>query len=112
MPLLSEAAKAANGNLSIDSRKGIGTKVKAEFQFSHIDRKPIGDMAQTVMTLVMGNPEVELIYTHIKDNCKCHLDTREIKTRLGDKPINSPDGIRILKENLKEIQMKLKGEKK
>ncbi len=38
LPLLSEAAKAANGRLSLESKKGEGTKVKADFQYTHIDR--------------------------------------------------------------------------
>ena len=57
LPLLSEAAKAVNGHLSITSKIGEGTKIKAEFQYSHIDRQPLGNIGQTIITLVMGNPE-------------------------------------------------------
>lgn len=101
LPLLSEAARVANGELSIQSKKGKGTKIKATFQYSHIDRKPLGDISQTIITLVMGNPEVDIIYMHKKNSCIYYLDTRKIKTQLGGKPINSPEGIRMLKEDLK-----------
>src|SRR4030042_1820663 len=43
LSLLSESAKAANGHLSIRSKRGRGTRVRADFQYSHIDRKPLGD---------------------------------------------------------------------
>ncbi len=101
LPLLSEAAKAANGHLSIESKKGEGTRIKADFQYSHIDRKPLGDIGQTIITLVIGNPEIDIIYVHKKNNQKYILDTRRIKAQLKEEPINSPDGIRKIREDLK-----------
>ena len=101
LPLLSEAARAANGDLSIKSRKGEGTRIKATFQHSHFDCQPLGDIGQTILTLVMGNPEVDIIYIHKRNNHMHCSDTRKIKTQLKDKPINSPEGIRMLKEDLK-----------
>ena len=102
LPLLSEAAKAANGKLSIKSKKDEGTKIKADFQYSHIDRKPLGDIGQTIITLVIGNPEIDIIYLHKKNSRKYILDTRKIKAQLKETPINSPDGIRMIKEDLKK----------
>ncbi len=104
LPLLSEAAKAANGHLSIRSKKGEGTRIKADFQASHIDCKPMGDIVQTIITLVMGNPEIDLIYVHKKNNHTYRLDTRKIKAQLKEMPINSPSGIRMIKEILKNIE--------
>jgi anti-sigma regulatory factor (Ser/Thr protein kinase) len=102
LSLLSEAAKAANGHFSIQSEKGEGTKVKADFQYSHIDRKPLGDIGQTIITLVIGNPEIDLVYVHKKNSHEYSLDTRKIKAQLKDAPINSPAGIRMIKEDLKK----------
>jgi len=102
LPLLSEAAKAANGHFSIQSEKGEGTRIKADFQYSHIDRKPLGDIGQTIITIVIGNPEIDLIYMHKKNNQKYSLDTRKIKARLKEAPINSPAGIRMIREDLKK----------
>ena len=104
LPLLSEAAKAANGHLSITSKKGEGTKIHADFQYSHIDRKPLGDIEQTIITLVVGNPEIDLVYVHKKNAHTYKFDTRIIKAQLGDRPINSLDGMRKTRENLKKIQ--------
>jgi len=103
LPLLSEAAKAANGRLSIRSKKGKGTRVRADFQYSHIDRKPLGRMGQTIITLVIGNPEVDFIYIHKRDDHQYCLDTKKIKTQLKGRPINSPEGIRLIREDLKRI---------
>ena len=104
LPLLSEAAKAANGHLSIRSEKGKGTMIRADFQYSHIDRKPMGNMEQTIITLVMGNPEVDFIFVHKENNNEYRMDTSEIKAQLMETPINSPAGIRMIKEVLKSIE--------
>lgn len=103
LPLLSEAAKAANGRLSIESKTGEGTKIRADFQHSHIDRKPMGDMSQTIVTLVVGNPEVKFIYLHKKDGHEHRFDTGKIKDQLKETPINSSAGIRMIRASLKKI---------
>lgn len=104
LPLLSEAAKAANGHLSIESERGKGTRIKADFQYSHIDRKPLGDMGQTIISLVIGNPHIDLIYVHIKNGQKYILETRKIKKQLKGMPLNSPDGIRMIRRHLNRIE--------
>jgi len=103
LPLLSEAAKVANGHLSIQSKKGEGTRVKATFQHSHIDRRPLGDIAQTILAFVIGNPEIDLIFVFNKNGFKYSLDTRKIRVQLMEAPLNSPVGIRKIREDLKKI---------
>lgn len=102
LPLLSESARVANGRLSIKSKKGEGTTIKADFQYSHIDRKPLGDIGQTIITLVIGNPAIDFIYVHKKNGHEYMLDTRKIKAQLNDRPINFPDGIRMIREDLEK----------
>ncbi len=106
LSLLAEAAKAANGHLVLKSEKGKGTRVRADFQHSHIDRQPLGDIGQTILTLIMGNPDVDIVYVHKKDGRKYRLDTRKIKAQLKDIPINSLDGIKLIKEDLKKDREK------
>jgi hypothetical protein len=101
LSLLSESAKAANGHLSIRSRKGRGTMVRADFQYSHIDRKPLGNIGQTIIILVIGNPDIDIIYVHKKDGYKYAFDTRKIRSQLKDIPINSLDGMRMIREELR-----------
>jgi hypothetical protein len=103
LPLLSEAARAANGHMSVESKKGEGTKIRAEFQYSHIDRQPLGDIGQTIITLVFGNPEVDFIYVFKKNDQEYRFDTRIVKDRLDHRAINSPAGIRMIREELKEM---------
>ena len=63
IPLLKAAAEACEGGLTIQSEPGKGTWCEVEFQRSHIDRMPLGDLAATMLTLVVGSPEVHWIFT-------------------------------------------------
>ena len=80
LPLLKEAARAANGDLTIESKPGEGTRVTAIFQLSHIDLQPMGDMARTLETLVIGHPEVRFIYAHQREGQTLTFDSAQIRS--------------------------------
>ncbi len=82
LPLLSQAARESGGDMEIESKVGRGTRVKATFSYSHIDRKPLGDMEMTLSALIAGNPEVDFIYEHKKDESEYCLDTKEIRASI------------------------------
>ncbi len=82
LPLLSQAARESGGDVEIESKVGRGTRVKATFGYSHIDRKPLGNMEATLTTLIAGNPETDFIYEHKKDELEYRLDTTEIRARI------------------------------
>ncbi len=107
LPLLAETCRESNGEISVQSSPGKGTTVKASFQHSHIDRKPLGSMVDTLITLIVGHPQVDLYYEHKKNGAHFSLDTREIKTDLGDVPLNAPPVISALRNlvfsGLKEL---------
>ncbi len=107
LSLLQQAAKRANGKFSIESKKGKGTTVKASFQYSHVDRQPLGDITQTIETLVIGNPSVDFYYEHKKDGLLSTFDTKRIRRRLSKMPISSPGGIEIIRECLRKTERDL-----
>jgi len=82
LPLLSQAARESGGDVEIESKVGRGTRIKATFGYSHIDRKPLGNMETTLTTLIAGNPEVDFIYEHKNDELEYRLDTKEIRARI------------------------------
>lgn len=91
LPMLKEAAEAANGKVEINSQPGSGTKVTATFQLSHIDIKPIGNMSETLVALIAGNPNTEITYIEKMNNKKFIFDSSEVKNRIKDCQINSPE---------------------
>lgn len=107
IPLLVQAAKNSEGDLSINSKVGKGTTVKATFVKSHIDRAPIGNMSDTMISLILPNPKIDFIYRHIVNDKIFLLDTREIKRRLQDIPITHPSVLnwinKFINNGLKQI---------
>lgn len=77
LPLLAQAAKEAGGDLVVRSAPGEGTEVKATFSLSHIDLKPLGDIAATLQTLIAGHPEVDIHFHYSGGNGEVVFDTRE-----------------------------------
>ncbi len=102
IPLLAYAARTAGGDFHIDSKRGLGTRVRVRFRHSHIDRQPIGNMAETMVTLIAGNPATDFIYNHANDHRKFSVDTREIRKELEDVPVNHPEVLKFIKEAIKD----------
>jgi len=102
LSLMAQAAQEAGGSLRIESELGKGTKVTASFQYHHIDRKPLGSMVETVMTLLIGNPELEIFYTHKKEGKSFALSSSWVKNHFKDRPLIDPEVIRWVERHLKE----------
>ncbi|MBW1708308.1 MAG: ATP-binding protein [Deltaproteobacteria bacterium] len=102
LSLLSQAAEQTGGSFKIDSVHGSGTKLVAEFGLSHIDRAPLGDMLGTLMSLIVGRPEVDIMYTQKIGSNEFVLDTREIKDELEGVSLSNPEVIKFLRKNLQE----------
>ncbi len=97
LPLLEEACRMSNGEMRIESSPGKGTRVRATFQHSHIDRKPLGNMRDTLITLMAGHPQLDLLYEHRKEGKTFSLDTREIRADLGEIPLDAPQVVSALR---------------
>ena len=65
--MLAQAAREAGGRLEVESEPGQGTTVRALFQRNHPDRKPLGDIAVTLKTILLGRPELDLRFEHWND---------------------------------------------
>lgn len=102
IPFLAQAAEQCNGKILIDSMPNKGTNIVAEFQKSHIDRKPLGDIGSTMMVLIGGHPEIDFLFLYEGDISSYRLDTRELKRELGSVPINLPEVLKLIKDDINE----------
>lgn len=100
IPLLKEAAEACNGYLSIDSTQGKGTSVTVQFQRSHIDRMPLGDLVGTILHLFIGNPHIHWVFQYQFNDAVFAFDDAPIKQELGDIPLSEPDILKFVRETL------------
>jgi anti-sigma regulatory factor (Ser/Thr protein kinase) len=102
IPLLAQAAEQAGGRVTIDSAPGRGTKVAATFQWKHVDRPPVGSMAETVLALIAGHPDRDYRYEEQDGDRTFRFDTRELKAELDGVPIAQPDVLGAIRDLLRE----------
>jgi len=98
LPLLKMAAEQTGGTFSIESHQAQhagdahGTTVTATFDTAHVDCEPLGDITETILTLIQGNPDLSLTYVRQTEAGEQRLSTEEMREILGeDVPLNSPD---------------------
>ena len=96
LSLLAAASRRCEGDIRVESIRGKGTRITAAFRRSHIDRAPLGDVVATMEALVLGNPHIDFCYTHRVDGEEFVLDTRDLKTELGDLSLSDPAVVRYL----------------
>ena len=87
IPLLKQAAEACNGGMTIESQPGMGTELTAKFQESHIDRMPLGNLADTFLGLLFGTPDVNWVLHYQVDEQVFEFDDSEVKQVLDGMPL-------------------------
>lgn len=62
-----------------------GTTLSAKFGRHHIDFLPMGNLPDTIVTLIQGSPETDFTFTHERENENTvRLSCKELKSILGD----------------------------
>lgn len=109
IPLFKMAAEQTGGHLSITSKSekdfpdDHGTVTSALFYKNHLDYTPLGDIINTIVTLIQGMGDIDLVFTHKSDTLDVLLDTREVREALGGEiPLSTPDVLVWITEFLKE----------
>lgn len=90
LSLLKAAAEHCNGRFAISSEPNKGTTVMAEFQHSHVDRAPLGDMPATLMAILLSEHPADVKYVHRVDDRTFAFDSAEIREILGEVPLIYP----------------------
>ena len=108
IPLFKLAAEQTGGELKISSATreenphNCGTVIEGIFNKNHIDYTELGDVVSTVVTLIQGQPDINWVFSHETEGGCVRADTEELKSVLGDVPINSFEVICWIKEYLQE----------
>ncbi|MBQ2253107.1 MAG: sensor histidine kinase [Clostridia bacterium] len=103
IPLFTLAAEQTGGFLEIDSSMdpvNHGTTVTAVFYTSHIDCAPLGDVISTLLTLIQGSEKIDFVFSHSTPQYRVELDTRKLREVLGEVPLNLPDVLQWIREDL------------
>ena len=89
IPFLTMLAEMTGGRVEITSvheseGEQHGTTTHATFGKNHIDFIPLGDMTETLKTLIQGSPEIDFEYLHRTEQGEVTLSTRELREVLGE----------------------------
>ena len=107
LPLLQAAAERCDGAVVIMSEVGVGTTLTVTFRHSHIDRAPLGDLVGTVIIFILGGV-CDLAFTHRLDGREFSLDTREVRSALGDVSLSHPQVAEWLRAYIAEGEAELR----
>lgn len=102
IPLLKQNTELTGGYLTIDSSLHQGTCVICEFVKDHIDTPIMGNMIETMLTLIQANENIDYEFIYKTDDFEFIMNTKDMKDILGDVKINSPEVIVWLKDFMKE----------
>ncbi len=89
IPFLKMLAEMTGGGVEITSvheseSDRHGTVTHATFGKNHIDFIPLGDMIETVKTLIQGSPDIDFEYSHKTEQGEVMLSTRDLREVLGE----------------------------
>ena len=102
IPLFKQSAELTGGYLSIHSQKNQGTKVKTRFIKNHIDTPIMGNIIETIMTLIQADENIDYVFEYETDNIHFIMNTQDIKSILEEVKITEPEVIVWLKDYMKE----------
>lgn len=103
IPMLKQSAEMCGGTFGIQSELGRGTRTFASFDTRNIDCIPMGDICESLLTLVVLNPDKpEFLFQATGPQSEASFDTRQLRQVLGGVSLNEPDVIAWMKESIEE----------
>ncbi len=102
VPFFKMAAELTGGKFVIESEVGKGSTVRADFVLSSIDLMPLGNINETICSLIYCNPQIDFLYTRRFEENEMALDTREFRCILGGIDLNDPIVSKFIREFLTE----------
>lgn len=98
IPLFKQSAVQSGGRFTVESEVGVGATVTATFGYTHIDRPPLGNVANTFVLMVSSNPDIRFELQYNDNGNTSIFDSFEVKEVLGDMSLQNTGVIKMLTE--------------
>ena len=103
IPLLMQNAMQSGGHVDLESEEGKGTEIVAYFVTSSIDCLPLGDLASTMASIIMGSPDKpEFSIRCASPAGEMSFSTETIRPMLEGVSLSEPGVVQWIKESLEE----------
>ncbi len=109
LPFLKMEAEMTGGSFEITSKsekehEDHGTRVFASFNKNSVDYIPLGDVTDTLCTLIHGAENIDFEFLHKTEQSEINLSTAEMREMLGDDiPLSSPEVLSWVRDYLDEL---------
>ena len=103
IPLLMQNAMQSGGRVDIESQLGEGTTITAVFMTRSIDCLPLGDLASTMATIIMGSPDAPEFSLHCDSPAgEMDFSTEQIRAVMDGVSLAEPAVVQWIQESLQE----------
>ena len=103
IPLLMQNAMQSGGKVDIESEEGVGTTITATFHTESIDCLPLGDLASTMATIIMGSPDApEFSISCSSPAGEMDFSTEQIRPVLEGVSLAEPGVVQWIQQSLQE----------
>jgi len=102
IPLLKATAQVCHGDFNIRSALGRGTEVHARLQRSHLDCPPLGNLPETLLSLLVSLDPINLHFFYRSDRGEFSVSSNAIRLQVGELHFSHPEIYHFLKEYIHE----------
>ena len=101
IPFFKQIAEQCDGEFEMLSLPGI--KISVSMRKSHIDTPPMGNIGETIATLIQCDQDTQLIFRYIKNQKINEFNTEEVKKILGGVSIIEPEILIWIKNTINDL---------
>jgi len=98
IPLFKATAQACRGDFAIHSQVGRGTSVRATMEKNHLDCPPMGNLQETLLTLLVTLEAVDLQFSYRSDRGEFSISSGAIRLQIGELHFSHPDVVAFLRD--------------
>ena len=102
IPFFKDLVEQCGGTLTIESKEGEGTTIEGKLKLSSVDLVPLGDMGSTIVSLLVSNPELNLVYRFTLNDYSFTFDSAQIREVLQGVNITEPSVLNWIKDYVNE----------
>ena len=101
IPFFKQIAEQCDGEFNMVSLPGI--KITTSMRKSHIDTPPMGNIGETIATLIQCDKDTHLIFRYIKNQEVNKFDTEEVKKVLDGVSIIEPEILIWIRNTINDL---------
>jgi hypothetical protein len=102
IPLLKATAQSCRGDFNIRSEVSRGTEVRASLQRGHLDCPPLGNLEETLLSLLVSLDRVDVQFFYRSDRGEFSISSGAIRLQVGELHLSHPDVYQFLREYIHE----------